>query len=435
MGVIVIGLNHKSAPLEIREKLAFDASETAVALRRLKDLVPQGEFVLLSTCNRVELYCAGERISRQVTGRLVRFLSDFHDVEPGCFESLLYFHENEDAVRHLLLVTASLDSMVVGEAQILGQVKDSYKLACAARSTGKVLNRLFHMAFFTAKRIHTTTSIATGRVSVAGVAVELAAQLFAELSQAKVVVVGAGETGELVVQHLLKAGCTDITVVNRSHERGAKLAERFHVALGAWEDLSRHIAGACIVISSAATQKYLYDKNTFEKSVDRPGARPLLIVDVGVPRNFEPSINEIENIYLYSIDELREVADQNLKAREKDIAQGLDLVYESAADFMEWFRARDVGPLIGRMKKEFKQIGRNELERFFVGPREEASCRLVLETMVNRVVNKLLHCVIKNVDTVAKETGPAEAARLVDTILQQAREISCESGNGEETAA
>jgi len=197
------------------------------------------------------------------------------------------------------------------------------------------------------------------------------------------VVVGAGETGELVVQHLLKAGCTDITVVNRSHERGAKLAERFHVALGAWEDLSRHIAGAC---------------------------RPLLIVDVGVPRNFEPSINEIENIYLYSIDELREVADQNLKAREKDIAQGLDLVYESAADFMEWFRARDVGPLIGRMKKEFKQIGRNELERFFVGPREEASCRLVLETMVNRVVNKLLHCVIKNVDTVAKETHPATGA-------------------------
>jgi glutamyl-tRNA reductase len=262
---------------------------------------------------------------------------------------------------------------------------------------------------------------------VAGVAVELAVQLFADLSRAKVVVVGAGDTGELVVQHLVKRGCTDVTVVNRSYERGLGLARRQRVAATRWEELGAQIGRADIIISSAATQDYLFTKEAFERSVAGQGGGETLIVDVGVPRNFEPCINEIPNVYLYSIDELKEVAEQNLKAREEDVSKCLEIIYDSAAEFMEWFHARDIGPLIGRMKSRFMQIGQNELERFFVGPRQEASCRLVMEETVNRVVNKLLHCVISNVNSVAKETGPTEAAKLVDTILQQAREIACES--------
>jgi len=429
MSIVLLGLNHKSASVEVRERLAFDACQAAEAMRRLKEMEHEGEFVLLSTCNRVELYYAGGQDSRQIAGRLVAFLSGFHNIVPERFRSALYFHEDEEAARHLLLVAAGLDSMVVGEAQILGQVKASYKLACEVRSTGKVLNRLFHCAFFTAKNVHTRTAISNGRVSVAGVAVELALQLFAEIARAKVVVVGAGEMGELVVQHLLKAGCTDVTVVNRSYERGAELAGRFRIAVEEWDELNDQIGRANIVISSVAVPEYLYTRESFERTVTRRRTGALLIVDVGVPRNFDPAINKMEEVYLYGMDELKEVAEQNLKAREEDITRGLDIACAGAAEFMEWFHARDIGPLIGRMKEEFRQISRRELERFLTGPRQEASCRAPMEAMVDRVVNKLLHCVIKNVDAVAKEASPTEAAKLVDAILRQAREISCAAKN------
>ena len=429
MSIIVLGLNHKSAPLEVREQLAFQPEEISAALSRLKKTGPDAEFLLLSTCNRVELYHAGERCSQETAGRLVAFLADFHGVPLETFKSCLYVHEDEDAVRHLLRVSAGLDSMVLGEAQILGQVKDCYKLACAAKTTGKTLNRLFHCAFFTAKDVHTNTSISNGRVSVAGVAVELAQQLFADLGRAKVVVIGAGDTGELVVRHLLKTGCTDITIVNRSYDRGADVAARREVAVGRWEELTQQVARANIVISSAAVSDCLYTKETFERDVGRSRMRPLLLIDLGVPRNFDPSINGIEDVYLYSMDELKDVAQQNLKAREEDLTSSLEIVYAGTADFMDWYHARDIGPLIGKMKAEFRQIGQNELERFFVGPRQEASCRIQMEAMLNRVVNKLMHCVIQNVNTVARETGPTEAAKLVDAIVRQAREISCQPEN------
>ncbi len=206
MKIFVIGLNHKSAPIDIREKLAFDSSEVLRALRLLKGRYGSAEFVLLSTCNRVELYCAdGDQDALEVE-QLEGFLSDFHGVAIEDFREHLYVHENEDAVRHLLTVASSLDSMVVGEGQILGQVKEGFRLACTAKSAGKILNRLFHGAFTTSKKIHTKTSISSGRVSIAGVAVELAMQLFADVSAAKVVVIGAGEMGELLVQHLLHVG-------------------------------------------------------------------------------------------------------------------------------------------------------------------------------------------------------------------------------------
>ena len=237
MSIVVLGLNHKSAPLEIRERMAFHAQEVPTALEQLHAIDPQGEFVLLSTCNRVELYYAGEQKADEIAGRLIEFHGRFHQIEPEVFRSALYLHENEDAVRHLLLVSAGLDSMVLGEAQILGQVKESYKTACAAKTSGKILNRLFHHAFSVAKSVHTRTSISNGRVSVAGVAVELAQQLFNDMAGARVVVIGAGSTGELVVQHLLEAGCTDVTVVNRSYERGEDLAQKHGIAVGRWDQL------------------------------------------------------------------------------------------------------------------------------------------------------------------------------------------------------
>jgi glutamyl-tRNA reductase len=426
MKILVVGLNHKSAPIDVREKLAFDPEQVLRALRELKHRFGEAEFVLLSTCNRVELYCASKRVGGVDGETLAKFLSEFHDVRWEEFQEFLYIYEDEESIRHLLTVASSLDSLVVGEAQIIGQVKESYRLACAAKSTGKVLNRLFHCAFTTSKKVHTITSIAHGRVSVAGVAVELAMQLFANISSAKVVVIGAGEMGELLVQHLQQIGSKNITIVNRSFDRGLKLAKQYGVKAQKWEELEEQLTGADIVIASASVQDYLFKKEPLKKILDSRRKGRLLVIDIAVPRNFEPSVNEIEDVYLYSVDDLSEVVEQNRKAREEDIVRSMEIVYENVTDFMNWFGARDIGPLIGQMKKKFAEISENEMDRFFVGSRQEASCQEVMEAMVKRIVNKLLHCVIKNVNTVAKENGATEAARLVDSIVRQAEEIAAE---------
>ncbi len=428
MKIFVLGLNHKSAPLAVLEKLAFDAEQTHKALRQLKSRFEEAEFVLLSTCNRVELYCACNRLNPVVVDDLVKFLSEFHHITSETFQEYLYIHSDEDSVRHLLKVSSSLDSLVVGEGQIIGQVKESYRLACTAKSTGKVLNRLFHCAFTTGKKIHTITSISQGRVSVAGVAVELVKQLFSNISSAKVVVIGAGEMGELLVQHLLKIGFRDINIVNRSYDRAMVLAKRHKVTARKWEELQEQLTEADVVIASAAVKDYLYTKKSFIKIVNDRQKRTVLIIDIAVPRNFEPSVNEIDNVHLYSIDDLSEVAGQNRKAREKDIAAGMKIIHEDVNAFMDWLGTNEIGPLIGQLEKKFIQISQYEMKRFFVGVRQEAPCREVLEMMVNRIVNKLMHCVIKNVDTVTRENGPTEAAKLVNRIVRQAEAITSESG-------
>jgi glutamyl-tRNA reductase len=433
MKIFVVGLNYKSAPLAVLEKLAFDSEQTFRALGELKRRFEESEFVLLSTCNRVELYCACNRTDPMIVNDLMKFLSEFHHLPWEEFQEYLYIHSDEDSVRHLLKVTSSLDSLVVGEAQIIGQVKGSYRLACTAQSTGKVLNRLFHCAFATGKKVHTITAIAQGRVSVAGVAVELAKKLFVDISSAKAVIIGAGEMGELLVQHLLKIGCRDINIVNRSYERALSVAQRHKVTARVWEDLQEQLQHADIVIASAAVKDYLYTKKSFEKIMDSRQKQTLLMIDIAVPRNFEPSVNEMANVHLYSIDDLSEVAKINRKTREEDIAKGIKIIQEEVAVFMDWLGASEIGPLIGQLEEKFIQISQHEMERFFVGVRQEASCREVLEKMVGRIVNKLLHCVIKNVDTVARENGPTEAARLVDRIVRQAEAITSDSGDKKDT--
>ena len=429
MKVFVIGLNHKSAPVNIRERLAFSSEQVLGALAQLKNRFNGTEFVLLSTCNRVELYCACDLNNPTVEEDIIRFLADFHHVPMYEFQEFLYIHNEEDAVRHLLNVASSFDSLVIGEAQIIGQVKDSYKLACSAGSTGKILNRLFHCAFSTGKKVYTATSISQGRVSIAGVAVELAKQLFADISSAKLVVIGAGEMGKLLVQYLVKIGCRDINILNRTYERGLSVAQRYEVKVKKWEDVSEHLNDADIVISSASVKDYLYTKESFKAAISGRKKGSLLLIDIAVPRNFEPSVNEIEDVYLYSIDDLSVVVEQNLKIRENDIAEGMKIIHKEADIFMDWLRSREIGPLIGQLGEKFVQISQKEMEHFFVGVRQDASCRKFLEMMVNRIVNKMLHCVIKNVDTIAKDNSPTEAANMVRSFVKQAESIVSETNN------
>lgn len=432
MKIQVIGFNHKTAPVDIREKLAFNSAEVDKALSQLKERFDKTEFILLSTCNRVELYSAGDPANGVDVAAIADFLAEFHDVAVDDFKKYLYVHADEQAVRHLLAVTSSLDSMVVGEGQITGQVKEGYALACTSKSAGKILNGLFHRAFMTSKKVLTNTSVANGRVSVAGVAVELASQLFADIQSSKVVVIGAGKTGELLIQHLLHVGCKDIVVINRSYDRGRGIADKYGIKVKEWDRLGDEIVACDITIASAAVQDYLFEKDSFSELIADRRKGALLVVDISVPRNFDPSINEIEDVYLYSIDELSAVAEQNRNIREDAIVKGMRIVEENVNDFMDWLRNRDIGPLIGQMREKFAQIGQKELKRFFVGVRQEAGCKQAAESMVNRIVNKMVHCVIKNVDVVAKEQGAAEAAKLVDSIVQHADEMTSEPDENKE---
>jgi glutamyl-tRNA reductase len=427
MKIVSIGLNHKSAPIDIREKLYFNTDQTCLALAQLKKSFPDSEFVLVSTCNRVEIYCACKRTGGVEHEQIAKFLADFHKLDLNNFHELLYFYSDEDAVRHLLTVASGLDSMVLGEDQVLGQIKESYKLACAAKSTGKILNRLFHCAFFTSKKVHTNTGISDGRISVAGVAVELARKLLTEVSKSKTVVIGAGEMGELLVKHLLHVGCTDITIINRSLDRGRTIAQRRGINSVQWSELNDNIIGADIVVSSVSSCESIFNKNNFQRIMDKRPIKPLLIIDISVPRSFEPEIEKIENVHLYSIDELSIAAKENLKAREGDITNCMQIIAQETSAFMNWFDAIEIGPLIGRMKEQFEQITKNELEKFFTGIRQDASCKEVLETMVNRIVNKLMHCVISDIEETSKNDSPNEAVRLIRNIVCRAEKISTET--------
>jgi len=315
---------------------------------------------------------------------------------------------------HLLTVSASLDSLVIGEAQIISQVKESYRQAVQAESTGKVLNRLFHCAFATSKEVYTQTSIAQRRVSIAGVAIDLAGQLFENITAARIAVIGAGEMGELVIRHLRDIGSDNITVFNRSFSRAKSMADKYGIRAQPWEYLKNQLEQVDMVVAAAATENYLFDK-TFLPACRRGS---LLIIDIAVPRNFDPDVNELEDVYLYSIDDLAEVIQGNIKARKEDIGQAEEIIADNVVSFMDWFGIMDIGPLVGKLREKFHQISQKELDSFLTGENNiQPMQKQKIETAVNRVVDKLLHRLINNFHIIAKTYGPEEATHLIDSII------------------
>jgi glutamyl-tRNA reductase len=430
MQIILIGINHKTAPVEVRERLACDKQLVCEALEQLKATYPSCEFVILSTCNRVECYAAVDKTSGLNTTELAKWLADFRGVDFREIEDYLYIKSHDDVVSHLFTVTASLDSMVIGESQITSQVKESYKYACKCQTAGKILSRLFHDTFRTTKAIITSTSISNRRVSVAGVAVGLAKQLFSDIKSAKVVVAGAGQMGELLVEHFQHEKCRQVTVVNRSEQRGCQLAEKHDITSRRWESLDEEMAEANIVVGAAAAPDgYLFSKERIKSLMARRRNRLLLLVDITVPRSFDPAISQIENVYLYSIDDLAQVAQDNIKLREGDLEQAIEIICEYVSAFMDWFATRDVGPLVGKIRNAFEEIREIEMDRFFVGPRRDAYCKELMESSMGRVVNKLCHCVINNIDLLSKEHGPEEAEKFAQSILANAQDIISEDKN------
>jgi glutamyl-tRNA reductase len=414
MKIAVVGLNHKTAPVDIREQLAFSADQTTDALGKLKTLFPSAEFVILSTCNRTELYYAGDAPG-VLPDDLAKFLSDMRGIPSAEFEDFLYTHYDERAVEHLLNVASSLDSLIIGETQILAQVKQSYRLAIDAGSTGKIINRLFHCAFATSKEVYAITSIAQRRVSVAGVAVELARRLFEHISCARVAVIGAGEMAQLLIRHLVELNCGDITVFNRTLSTARKMAARHNIKAKDWADLQSALRETDIIIGAAGAEDYLFDKS----SIQSRRTAPLLIIDIAVPRNFKPDIAELENVHLYSVDDLAQVVQGNIQTRQEDIGQAKEIIADNVESFMDWFALCDIGPLIGEFRKKFQQLSKIELDRFFAGEKNTPTIqKQKTEAAVNRIVNRLTHRLIHNFHDVAKIYGHDKASQMIEGIIK-----------------
>jgi len=389
--ILVVGLSHRTAPLEVREQLAFDSARLPGSLRDLVSLPSIGEAAILSTCNRVEVVAVAQ--DEQAGFSEIR---SFLEHQPAGFnprEDHIYHYSQEQAVRHLFRVASSLDSMVVGEPQILGQLKQYYGVAQQAGSVGPILHRLFHRAFSVAKRVRQETGIGNRPVSVSSVAVDLARRIFDRLEEKTVMVIGSGRMGELLVRHLVEAGVRGLMITNRTFERAVDLAERFQASPIRFEDYTRYLRLADVVVGSVESPELLI---SCEKVVDVLRERKqesMFLIDLGVPRNFDPQINDLENVYLYHVDDLTEVAKENLKGREGEADKGEEIIEQEVFSFRHWLDSLGRVPTIVALKRKLEEIRMGELKKSLDTSLKELSDRerKAVEDLTAAMINKILH--------------------------------------------
>lgn len=425
MKLQVIGCSHHNAPVELREQLAFDREQAHAALLRLRTLYPGAEAVLLSTCNRVELYFAAEEAEQCPTHhQVVEFLADFHGLDPLEFFDELFERTGEDAVRHLFTVAASLDSMVVGEAQILSQVKQAYEQANAQAATGPLTHAAFQAAIRVARRTARETSINEKRVSIPSVAVaDFARQFFERFDDKQVLVIGAGEMGEETLRYLLDEGARDITIINRNRERAERLAESVASRVGArvedWGQLVERLAVADLVVSTTGAKDPIVDGPLFEGIRQKRRGKPLFILDLAVPRDFAPEVALLPEVYLYSIDDLRKTCEANRRAREKEWPKAERIIDEETSRFMADLNHRTTGPVIKRLRDQADKVKTEELNRLFNKLTElDQRSRGEIERSFNRLVNKVLHPPLESLRDEAQNGSPQTLLEALKRLFQ-----------------
>jgi glutamyl-tRNA reductase len=391
MNIIVVGLSHKTAPVEIRERVAFPPTDMGRPLGEMRALPAVAEGIIVSTCNRVELY-AGSHAPEACVGQLKAFLAAYHAIPPEQLEEHLYDYQGEDAIRHVFRVSSSLDSMVIGEPQILGQIKTAYGYATEHKTVGSVLNRFLHKAFSVAKRVRTETDIASNAVSVSFAAVELARKIFGSLDGKKVMLIGAGEMCELAARHFLNNGAASVMVTNRTLERAVKLAEEFQGQAVPFEEFPQRLHQVDIVLTSTGAPHFILGPEKMEEVIRQRKNKPMFLIDIAVPRDIDPKVNKIDNIYLYDVDDLQGVVQANLKERQKEAKKAEVIIDQEIGQFSRWLETRDVVPTIVALRKKFEDIRQGELRKTFsnlkdLGPKE----RQAIEALTAAIVNKMLH--------------------------------------------
>lgn len=391
MNLHTVGLNHDSAPVEIREKLAFSASSVPIALSSFVQTFPTSEAVILSTCNRVEIYATSSDNSLNKE-TLLDFLSAFHDLPKEKFADHMYHYQDMDAVRHLFFVSSSLDSLVRGETQILSQVKEAYMAATSAETTGSILNQLFQRSLNVAKEVHTKTSIGKGKVSVSSVAVDLAIKIFKDFSDKTLFIIGAGEMCELVLKNLVERGAKTAIVANRNYDKAKTLAEQYDGKAINYENLQDYLPQADIIISSTAATHYVIHTEHIKNAIKVRRGNPMLLIDIAVPRDINPEIAKIDNVYLYNIDDLQTVVSSNIDDRESELGKCQAIINKEVDKFMAWFEELKIGPAIAQLRNHFHEIGEQELERLRpkLGRIAHEEWEHIVYSM-QRTLNKILH--------------------------------------------
>ncbi len=406
MHILKVGFNYKTAPVEIREKLTFTEESLHQAMVELKDRKSILENVIISTCNRTEIYAVVDQLH---TGRyyIKQFLSDWFQIDKSEFSTYLHITEDDGAMEHLFRVSTGLDSMVLGETQILGQVKDSFLTSQNLKTTGTIFNELFKQAITFGKRMHKETAIGEQAVSISYAAVELATKIFGDLKNKHVVVVGAGEMGELALKNIHGAGATKITVVNRTLENAKKAAEQYHAEAKTLDELESILEETDILISSTASSDIVLSKETVSGVQKKRKGSPLFLMDIAVPRDLDPEISELDNVFLYDIDDLQHVVDKNLETR-KAAAEKIELLLEEEiVQFKEWVKTLGVVPVISALRHKALSIQAEtmkSIERKIPDLTERE--KKVLRKHTKSIINQLL----KEPVTQAKELAASDKA-------------------------
>jgi len=420
MNILAIGLNHKTAPVEVRERLAFTGNRLRQSLSVLAECRARQdgalrEGVILSTCNRTEIYALAEDAAK---GReyMVRFLSDQQGLPPAQFQSHVYAYENKGAVDHLFSVAAGIDSMIVGENEILGQVREAYTLASASEAIGPVLARLFRKSITVGKRARTETTIGHNAISISYAAVELAKKILGGLDGCRALVVGAGETSELTLKHLIDNGTGEVNVVNRTLRKAEVIARQCGGQVLGFGHIAQALCSADIVISSTTAPHPVIRAQAVERAMALRQERPLLLIDIAVPRDVEPEVSRIDNVYLYDIDDLEKVVEENVKRRRREIPKVKAIIDREQTDFMAWFRALEMLPTITSLREQAEEIRLAELEKALrrLGPLSERQ-RTIVEALSLGIVNKLLHPPIINL----KERANGQEGHLYAMVLRE----------------
>lgn len=387
--IVLLGVNHKKTPLEVREKLALSSGydEPLQALGKIEGIK---EYYLLSTCNRVEILVSADE-GADVEHALSRFL--FGDaLSPDEFEKYLYCYHNAEAIHHLFMVAASLDSMIVGESQILGQLKEAYRHSSDKKCTGPILNRLLHKSFSVAKRVRSETQIGSSAVSISYAAIELAKKIFGSIENKRVLLIGAGEMAELAAEHLVGNGATDVVVCNRTLERALDLAKRFNGSAVGLDELHEQLQYVDIIVSSTGAPGVILQRDEVKPIMRERRNKPLFFIDIAVPRDLDPALNDLENVYLYDIDDLNNVVELNKAERDKEAIKASRIVDEEALKFKDWLAGLGITPTIAALREKGNQVVQMELERTL--PRLKnltAKEQKSVEKMASAIVSRMLH--------------------------------------------
>ena len=391
MEIVLVGLNHRTAPVEVRERVSFNAEQAQRAAEELRARGILEETLVLSTCNRSEVYGVPPEASHECAPGLSSFLSEFHAVRPDVLSVSLYHHYDQHAVRHLFRVSAGLDSMLLGEAEILGQVREAYRFAHEQGATGPVLNRLFQGALEVGKRVRSETELGTRPMSVASAGVKLAERIFGKLSEHSALVLGAGTISEQVVSHLRDRGIAHLAVMNRSRDRAEDLARQFGGKVAPWGEWETALVAPDVVVSSVASEEPVLRRDILERAMNARGNRALFLMDLGVPRNIEPAAADLYNVYAYNLDDLTDIVQQNRNARESEIPRAELIVDEHVGKFLSWQASVELVGLVDALRARLKEERADFIRARLDGMNHlSAGDRQRVELLMDELLEKLL---------------------------------------------